>query len=295
MIGQTSTIRNLRTIKAHRGDTLKIDLGKTYEGTMKAWMKRHPDDKSFRSFDIIDNRYLVMHRNKTRDYYNVLTGNLVETVQGRWFFDVELTPTGGTDADTYTVYTGSILFEYDVTNSNGVEYVLAQNIELSYLDLIDTPTEFAESGSIPVVSERGDTLDWKDKGYYNTPFNLNEGEDYINYNYLGKKVYAVLVNVPEKIDGSYFLQHNLNIDKYLRFESWENGLNYSNPKEKAREDISQIVYVDDNSEIGGSVIGVAPIGSIEASVTLTSNSFEITGGYEFLQNKLIYIEYTKNT
>ena len=36
---KVQTIKNLRTVKALRGQSLTIDLGKTITGTLTAWMK----------------------------------------------------------------------------------------------------------------------------------------------------------------------------------------------------------------------------------------------------------------
>ena len=117
---RVSSIRNLRTVKALRGESLTIDLGKSYQGTMTAWMKKNPNDSTYRSFDITNNRYLVLSKTKASDYYNEYE-ELVEAIEGKWKFDVELIPVGGIPDDAKTIYTGTILFINDITNSVGVE------------------------------------------------------------------------------------------------------------------------------------------------------------------------------
>tara|TARA_R110000803_G_scaffold121637_1_gene189746 strand:+ start:1750 stop:2214 length:465 start_codon:yes stop_codon:yes gene_type:complete len=112
-------IKNLRTIKALRNDSLKIDLGKTFIGTLEAWMKKKANDTTHRSFEIIDNRYLFLSREKASDYY---FENILESgVQGKWLFDVEFTEGFEAGAIPRTILTGMILFENDITGTNGFE------------------------------------------------------------------------------------------------------------------------------------------------------------------------------
>ena len=61
-------IANLRTVKALRGQSLTIDLGKTFTGTITAWMKKSPSDEIYRSFTTTDNRNLFLSKEKTQDY-----------------------------------------------------------------------------------------------------------------------------------------------------------------------------------------------------------------------------------
>lgn len=148
---RVSRIKNIRTIKALRGDTLTIDLGVTYEGTLTAWMKKKPNDATYRSFDIVDNRYLVLSNIKTSDYY--FNDELVEAVEGKWFFDVELADASNPSV-TKTIYTGKILFYNDITNSQGVE--LIPNLENGLLK-IESFT--ATSGQLTYTVEEGAIVD----------------------------------------------------------------------------------------------------------------------------------------
>lgn len=135
---RVSSIKNLRTVKALRGEALTIDLGKPYVGTMKAWMKKNPNDNTYRSFEIRENRYLILSKTKASDYYNE-DGDLLEAIEGKWKFDVELIPEGGTIEDTKTIYTGTILFENDITGSIGVEITEGQiEIDTSGLQIFDS-------------------------------------------------------------------------------------------------------------------------------------------------------------
>jgi len=113
-------VPTLRTVKATRGDALVIDLGKTFLGTLTAWMKKDPTDGTYRSFEIVSNRYLKLSQDKTIDYYDG-DGVLIETVGGRWFFDVEQLLDGQDPEESKTIYKGSILFENDITNSVAIE------------------------------------------------------------------------------------------------------------------------------------------------------------------------------
>tara|TARA_R110002049_G_scaffold69228_4_gene179401 strand:+ start:4167 stop:5249 length:1083 start_codon:yes stop_codon:yes gene_type:complete len=121
MSNRTSSIKTIRTIKALRGDFLTIDLGQTYEGALKAWMKKSPNDTSYRSFEIEDNRKIKLSKEKTSDYYDT-SNNLIESIEGKWYFDVEFTKTGEDPLlDAVTIFKGIIYFSNDITGSIGVE------------------------------------------------------------------------------------------------------------------------------------------------------------------------------
>lgn len=119
MSHKVGKIRNLRVIKALRGESLSIDLGRGWNGVVTAWMKKNPNSETYRSFEVLDNRYLILSKEKTSDYYN--GENLIESIEGKWYFDVELIEDGSTIEQSQTIYTGTIYFENDITGSNGVE------------------------------------------------------------------------------------------------------------------------------------------------------------------------------
>ena len=92
----------------------------------EAWMKKDPNDETYRSFTIVDGRYLYLPKSKTQDYYDVDSGVIVQAVEGRWNYDVRLLPTGATSSDDeHTVYRGVINFENQITGSEGEELVYA--------------------------------------------------------------------------------------------------------------------------------------------------------------------------
>ena len=117
-------IPELKVVKAIRGQALTIDLGKTYDGALEAWMKTDPNDETYRSFTIVDGRYLYLPKDKTQDYYDVESGDLIQAIEGKWYYDVRLLPTGATNSnDEQTIYKGEIYFENQVTGSAGQELV----------------------------------------------------------------------------------------------------------------------------------------------------------------------------
>ena len=122
---RVQTIKNLRTVKALRGQSLTIDLGKTFTGTMTAWMKKKTTDVTYRSFDIVDNRFLFLTKEKTQDYHDINSPHaLIEAIAGKWHFDVRIEPVGNTNPDLQeTLITGTLLFSNHVTDSSGVELV----------------------------------------------------------------------------------------------------------------------------------------------------------------------------
>lgn len=116
-------IPNLRTITSLRGDSLKIDLGKVFEGSLIAWMKKDNSEHNnfHRRFEIIDNQYLYIDKLSTLDHY--VDGELFEAVQGRWHFEVKQTLNKGTDQEEQkTVYRGVIKFINNITGATSADY-----------------------------------------------------------------------------------------------------------------------------------------------------------------------------
>lgn len=108
-------IYNLETTKALRGDVFRLDLGKTFTGTLKAQMKKDPNDLVYRDFSIEENRYLTLSETQTSDYKDT-NGKVTNSIAGKWYFDVEQTENN----KTKTIFTGTIFFKNDITNSGGV-------------------------------------------------------------------------------------------------------------------------------------------------------------------------------
>jgi hypothetical protein len=176
MSSLVSSIKNIRTIKAIRGDSLTIDLGKSYTGTLKAWMKKSPNAATYRSFEVREGRFLFLDKTKASDYYTD-QGLLLERVEGRWYFDVELIPEGEVEANSITIYTGVILFSNDITGSNSVEVTDPNTTPgvREYLHLRDTPDTYGTAGQVPSVNSEGTALIWADlPENYELINNLNE-------------------------------------------------------------------------------------------------------------------------
>ena len=89
-MSEVRKVANLRTIKAFRGESLTIDLGKRITGTLTVWLKRKPTDLTYRSFTVVDGRYLFLPKEKAQDYYT--DGIITEIIKGRWEFDVRHLP-----------------------------------------------------------------------------------------------------------------------------------------------------------------------------------------------------------
>jgi len=122
MSKRVTSVRNIKTIKAYRGEALTINLGKEYAGgTLTAWMKKSPNASTYREFSIgLTNSTIELSKEKTSDYYNS-SGVLIEAIEGRWYFDVEFVADGASSETVETVVSGTILFINDITNSNGYE------------------------------------------------------------------------------------------------------------------------------------------------------------------------------
>ena len=111
MARQIGTLRTLKTVKALKGESLKIDLGKAFTGTLTSWMKKDTLEDEYIEFDIVDSRYLFLTKAKTADLFD--TKN---KVAGKWYFDVRHLAVGGTADDEKTIFVGTILFHNNVTS-----------------------------------------------------------------------------------------------------------------------------------------------------------------------------------
>ena len=142
-------ILDFKTVKALRGQSLLIDLGKTFEGTITAWMKRDPKDTVYRSFEVRDNRYLFLSKAKSQDFYNSETLELQSKVEGKWYFDVRQLPTAGTEEEEAILLRGVIDFSNNITDSIGNELTQANYPwATKFLELQDTPTFYGSDGQI---------------------------------------------------------------------------------------------------------------------------------------------------
>ena len=141
-------IANLRTVKALRGQSLTIDLGKTFTGTLTAWMKRKPTDSTFRSFTIVDGRYLFLPKEKAQDL------SATDLVEGKWNFDVRHLPVGTTDPnDEQIIFTGSINFSNHITDSNGTEISTTAETESGMIALSNTSSVYGTVGQVVKAKE----------------------------------------------------------------------------------------------------------------------------------------------
>lgn len=239
---RVSSIRNIRTIKALRGEAIRIDLGKTFLGELKSWMKREPNAPTHREFTIVDNRFLTLSSDSTKDFYTT-SGVLIESVKGRWYFDVEqTTPEKGTK----TIFTGTIYFEEDITGSNSV--VLGGEVEPNTVEFFKTNSQEdpnnSQEASDFLLDNFGKQLFWqvdilatneieaineqywysyKNQSWINLissrVINLSFEEELLNYTYFNTPVFGVFLQIPEPTQvGSALIQHNLSVDKYLKHE-----------------------------------------------------------------------------
>ena len=138
-------IKEVRTIKAMRAESLTIDLAKEYpDHKLEAWMKKSPNATNYRSFRIVDQRYLFLSKKKTQDYYDIETDEIIEEVAGKWYFDVRAIPNNATNPDDESIIVkGVIFFEDNVTDSLGQELVYADRPYANeFINLNDTPLEY---------------------------------------------------------------------------------------------------------------------------------------------------------
>jgi len=161
MAQSTEPVLDFRTIKAIRGQSLTIDLGKTFEGDITAWMKRDPEDIVYRSFEVKENRYLFLTKDKAQDFYNNQTLELESKVEGKWYFDVRQLPTGGDAQEEAILLKGIIDFSNNITDSIGNEltepnYPWATTV----IELQDTPTVYGTEGQVLAMNSTVDGVEW---------------------------------------------------------------------------------------------------------------------------------------
>jgi len=111
MAQRINTLRNLRTVKALRGQSLRIDLGKVFTGTLTSWMKKVISEDEHIEFAVEGGRYLVLTKAKAQDL-----ADTKNSMEGKWVFDVRQLPDGGTEDDEQVIFTGTILFVNNITD-----------------------------------------------------------------------------------------------------------------------------------------------------------------------------------
>ena len=172
------SVPTLKTVRALRGESLSIDLGKTFDGVLEAWMKKNPTDTTYRSFTIVDNRYLFLPKEKAQDYYDIETGALIEKIEGKWLFDVRIIPTLSTNADDEkTIYSGTIHFSNNVTSSQGQELVYSERPYANkFIELVDTPPNYSgQGGKLLVVSDTEDGVEFINSSNADKHFTYEQG------------------------------------------------------------------------------------------------------------------------
>lgn len=174
-----NTIRNLRTIRGLRGNGLKIDLGKTFDGTLVASMRKDSDNNTIRNFTIDSNRYLSLSESETMDY--ITDDNFtIENISGKWKFDVKQT----VNSITKVIYTGTIYFENNVTGlTKYTSKAYIQEITLGAEDLTYT----IPCGDLGVYDAR---IDWGGEAFTNVK-SFND----VNLSYTFKSAGIYLVKI----------------------------------------------------------------------------------------------------
>ena len=152
MSNKVQKIVNLRTIKALRGQSLTIDLGKKITGTLTVWLKRKPTDLTYRSFTVVDGRFIFLSKEKTQDYYT--DGVVTDPVEGKWYFDVRHLPVGTVDPnDEKIILTGQVEFSNHITDSNGVEVAQVAETESGMINLSNTSSVYGTVGQVVKAKE----------------------------------------------------------------------------------------------------------------------------------------------
>jgi hypothetical protein len=181
-INSVGKIKNLRLVKALRGQSLAIDLGKAYTGSLTAWLKRTPTDTNYRSFTIVDGRFLFLPKEKAQDYYT--NGIVSEAVLGRWYFDVKRLPVGSIDPnDEQIIVTGNIEFFNQVTDSNGTEITATAELESGMINLSNTSIVYGTVGQMLRADELiKDISEIKvEKSLRGQALTIDLGRDFVGY------------------------------------------------------------------------------------------------------------------
>lgn len=103
--------RNLQTVIAYRDQDLIIDLGKQFDGEIRASMSRDTDTVGeTKDFEIVDNQFLKLLKEQAKDEISD-ENEVISTIIGRWYFDVRQVLN---DKDRI-IYTGTIFFKGNIT------------------------------------------------------------------------------------------------------------------------------------------------------------------------------------
>lgn len=130
---------------------------------------------------------------------------------------------------------------------------------------------------------------------FNKPYDLSFKPTFLNYKYFGEDVYGVLLEIPSLINDTYTFIHDFDISEYLKIEVWEEFMVWDNPKKRNRQELTELVY-GKALGIGKAKVNQTTIGSKSTgAIKLDEYSIEVTGNYRFPANKLLYVEFLKNS
>lgn len=109
-------IPSIVRVKGYRGEILSIDMKEVFDGTLEAWMMKKTNSTTYRSFSILDNRYLILSKDKASDYKDA-DDNIIESISGKWYFDVRQTIDPQKPEEARIIFRGEIFFINDVVGN----------------------------------------------------------------------------------------------------------------------------------------------------------------------------------
>lgn len=262
---KVGSVRNIKTINALRGEKLVIDLGKEFSGgTLTSWMKKDPNNITYRSFSVDGNRYLVLTQEKTKDYYNE-QNELVEAIAGKWYFDVEFLKDGDDATLVKTIYQGTINFVNDITGSPGYEITGEGTSfpEYTLSELEDEKFDLLKNGDIVSTISLSEYAKANQlfSGDYNDLSNkptILEEEDVqnimSNYGYKEEEIEAPKEFIDNRTENSPFYQEDFSTDLgnfttsgdaiWTRVTNEGNGDNFSAKSGNINDNESTILQID---------------------------------------------------
>ena len=114
MTYRDNKVYDFRLVKTMTHQALTIDLGKTFSGTITAFMKTDASSDHYREFTVVDGRYLTLTQDQTVDY---IDDGVTYPIAGRWYVNVWQLKDG--QSEEQIVYTGRILFVESIDDING--------------------------------------------------------------------------------------------------------------------------------------------------------------------------------
>jgi len=229
MAYRDNKIHDLRLIKAMTHQSLTIDLGRAFSGTIKAFMKTSGSNDHYREFTVdVTGRYLTLTQDQTVD---LIDDGVVYDIAGRWYLNVWQVEEGAEDNTAQVIYTGKILFIKSMDSYGGsaggtpVEdtplwFFQFDGTSQTIDDIDDITQEFLTSNGEELAianMELGETLTLPYLGRYGFYYETPDNPPFTIYNELGSEI-TDSFNYVYQEGIAYFVSKNFAVPSSVYFK-----------------------------------------------------------------------------